>query len=125
MPGRRTLHQFRLQSMPDGSVQDDSAIRENTKRSCFLGRYAYGQNSAELAKKNRRLLISDEAEVERFYFASFKDMLQSHYKVICKAFVKFVELKKQSHYPYTKGDNSRHSMVARYERRPGCPTQRA
>ena len=50
-----------------------------------------------------RLLIGDEAEVERFYVASFKDMRQSSCKVISKAFVKFVEPKKQSH---TKGDTS-------------------
>ena len=47
---------------------------------------------------------TDEAEVQRFYFARFEDMNQSACKVIAKAFVKLVEPKKQARYPYIEGD---------------------
>jgi hypothetical protein len=50
-------------------------------------------------------MIGDEAEVERFYTCRFKDMQQSSCKVMGKAFVKLVEPKKQTHHPYTKGDD--------------------
>jgi hypothetical protein len=49
-------------------------------------------------------MIGNEAEVEKFYHCRFKDMQQSSCKIIGKAFVKLVEPKKQTHHPYTKGD---------------------
>jgi hypothetical protein len=55
-------------------------------------------------QKFQHLTIGDEAEVEKFYHVRFKDMQQSSCKVMGKAFVKLVEPKKQTHYPYTKGN---------------------
>ena len=52
----------------------------------------------------QQLAIGEEAEVERFYFSCFEDMKQSSCKIMAKAFVKLIEPKKQTHYPYTKGD---------------------
>lgn len=56
-------------------------------------------------KKTQQLMIGDAAEVEKFYQTRFKDMQQSSCKVMGKAFVKLVEPKKQTHHPYTKGDD--------------------
>ncbi len=55
-------------------------------------------------QKTQQLMIGDSAEVEKFYACRFKDMQQSSCKVMGKAFVKLVEPKKQTHHPYTKGD---------------------
>ena len=53
--------------------------------------------------KTQQLVIGDEAEVDKFYQVRFKDMQQFSCKIMGKAFVKLVEPKKQTHYPYTKG----------------------
>jgi hypothetical protein len=58
-------------------------------------------------RKTQTLRIGDTAEVERFYHTRFKDMQQSACKVMGKAFVKLVEPKKQTHHPYTKGDEKK------------------
>lgn len=58
-------------------------------------------------RKTQQLRIGDTAEVERFYHTRFKDMQQSSCKVMGKAFVKLVEPKKQTHHPYTKGDDKK------------------
>ena len=55
-------------------------------------------------RKTKQVAIDDEAEVELYYFACFQGMMQSSCKIMGKAFVKLVEPKKQTHYPYTKGD---------------------
>lgn len=55
-------------------------------------------------RKTQLLAIGNEKEVEEFYNVRFKDMQQCACKVMGKAFVKLVEPKKQTHYPYTKGD---------------------
>ncbi|TVY82745.1 Uncharacterized protein LSUE1_G001420 [Lachnellula suecica] len=55
-------------------------------------------------QKYQYLKIGDEEEVTKFYNLRFRDMQQSACKVMGKAFVKLVEPKKQTHYPYTKGD---------------------
>jgi len=51
------------------------------------------------------LKISDDAQVEAFYTTRFKNMQQAACKIMGKAFVKLVEPKKQTHHPYTKGDD--------------------
>ncbi|PVH82268.1 hypothetical protein DL98DRAFT_142922 [Cadophora sp. DSE1049] len=48
--------------------------------------------------------IGNDHQVNEYYFVRFKDMQQSACKVMGKAFVKLVEPKKQTHHPYTKGD---------------------
>ncbi len=55
--------------------------------------------------QKQTLVIGNEAEVEKFYTQRFKDMQQSACKVMGKAFVKLVEPKKQTHHPYTKGND--------------------
>jgi hypothetical protein len=52
---------------------------------------------------SRQLRIGDTEEVSKFYAQRFKDLQQSACKVIAKAFVKAIEPKKQTNYPYTKG----------------------
>ncbi|KUJ07360.1 uncharacterized protein LY89DRAFT_742991 [Mollisia scopiformis] len=53
----------------------------------------------------QQLMIGDSGEVEKFYHKRFQDMQQSSCKVIGKAFVKLMEPKKQTHHPYTKGND--------------------
>lgn len=57
--------------------------------------------------KTQQLRIGDDGEVHKFYNTRFKDMQQSSCKVLGKAFVKMIEPKKQTHHPYTKGDEKR------------------
>ncbi|KAI6246607.1 hypothetical protein HI914_05566 [Erysiphe necator] len=54
--------------------------------------------------KSQKLTIGNEADVDRFYYIRFKDMQQSSCKVMGKAFVKLVEPRKQTHHPYTGGN---------------------
>lgn len=52
----------------------------------------------------QQLIIGDSDEVWQYYQTRFRDMQQSACKVMGKAFVRLVEPKKQTHHPYTKGD---------------------
>jgi hypothetical protein len=56
--------------------------------------------------RTQQLVIQDSKEVFAFYVTRFKDMQQSACKIMGKAFVKLVEPKKQTHYPYTRGDEA-------------------
>ncbi|RKF57683.1 putative ydr124wp-like protein [Golovinomyces cichoracearum] len=58
-----------------------------------------------LMAKTQPLIIGNDADVDRFYFIRFKDMQQSSCKVMGKAFVKLVEPRKQTHHPYTGGND--------------------
>ncbi|ESZ92987.1 hypothetical protein SBOR_6653 [Sclerotinia borealis F-4128] len=60
-------------------------------------------SSSIVEKKTIQLRIGDEDEVEKFYTCRFIDMQQFSCKIMGKAFVKLIEPKKQTHYPYTKG----------------------
>jgi hypothetical protein len=57
-------------------------------------------------QKTRMMKIGDEHEVEEFYKARFRDMQQSACKVVGNAWVRLIEPRKQTHYPYTKGNIS-------------------
>lgn len=63
--------------------------------------YPEDESESPGVQKFQLLKIGDEAEVKKFYETRFKDLQQSACKVIGKAFVKFVEPKKQTHHPYT------------------------
>jgi hypothetical protein len=56
-------------------------------------------------QKRHQLIIGEKSEVEKFYVVRFMDMQQTSCKVMGKTFVKLVEPKKQSNYPYTKGND--------------------
>lgn len=56
-----------------------------------------------IERKTQSLEIGNSEEVEKFYYVRFKDMQQNACKIIGKAFVKLLEPKKQTHYPYTRG----------------------
>lgn len=75
---------------------------------------SYGHNSGRrrdrsidaapvVVQSTQQLRIGDEKEVTKFYHLRFKDLQQSACKIIGKIFVKVVEPKKQTHYPYTGG----------------------
>jgi hypothetical protein len=57
-------------------------------------------------QKTRMLRIDNAHEVEEFYKARFKDMQQSACKDMGNAWVKLIEPKKQTDYPYAKGNIS-------------------
>jgi hypothetical protein len=70
----------------------------------YQRRHANSDATLLPVQKIQQPAINDEAEIQRFYFARFEDMSQSACNVIAKVFVKLVEPKKQTHYPYIKGD---------------------
>jgi hypothetical protein len=51
----------------------------------------------------RTIAIGDDAARDKFYRQCLKNMQQNGCKVLGKAWVKLLEPKKQSTYPYTKG----------------------
>ncbi|KAG4028258.1 hypothetical protein MFRU_023g00930 [Monilinia fructicola] len=100
--GKRRRHRQLRQSSNDSD--DDSTGSKKTKR--YHRRYDDSSEDTQspiLERKTMRLRIGDEEEVTKFYSCRFKDMQQASCKVMGKAFVKLVEPRKQTHYPYTKG----------------------
>jgi hypothetical protein len=104
----RSRRQYPRQASDDSD--DDgptSAKRKRPRGSLYPLRYGGSNDDTPVpvpVQKTQQLVIGNEAEVEKFYFVRFKDMQQSSCKVMGKAFVKLVEPKKQTHHPYTKGD---------------------
>ncbi|KAM0176294.1 hypothetical protein ACHAPF_004944 [Botrytis cinerea] len=101
--GKRRRHRQLRQSSED-SDDDDSTGSKKTKRY----HHQYDDSSEDtpspiVERKTMLLRIGDEEEVTKFYSCRFKDMQQASCKVMGKAFVKLVEPRKQTHYPYTKG----------------------
>ncbi|KAI6715741.1 hypothetical protein JHW43_001688 [Diplocarpon mali] len=88
---------------------DGSRSAKRTRRGGNAARLRETSNdksSGSVSVVHKQLLrIGDAAEVERYYTIRFKDMQQSACKVMGKAFVKLIEPKKQTHHPYTKGDD--------------------
>ncbi|KAI9645822.1 hypothetical protein NHQ30_005257 [Ciborinia camelliae] len=100
--GKRRRHRQLRQSSDDSD--HDSAGSKKTKRY----HRQYDESSEEtpspiVERKTMQLKIGDEEEVTKFYSCRFKDMQQASCKIMGKAFVKLVEPRKQTHYPYTKG----------------------
>jgi len=92
-------------SRSEGSDDDDSSpARRKRARGSHCNRIKEDTPAVAPTLKTKQLIIGDEAEVKKFYVQRFKDMQQSSCKVLGKAFVKAVEPKKQTHHPYTKGD---------------------
>ena len=104
--GGRSRRLFPRQSRSQESDGDDSS---KGKRKRVRGSHYSRENDDTPVSvpvvKAQQLTVGDEAEVEAFYNTRFKDMQQSSCKVMGKAFVKLVEPKKQTHHPYTKGDD--------------------
>ncbi|RAL63369.1 hypothetical protein DID88_003792 [Monilinia fructigena] len=100
--GKRRRHRQLRQSSNDSD--DDSTGSKKTKR--YHRQYDDSSEDTQspiLERKTMPLRIGDEEEVTKFYSCRFKDMQQASCKVMGKAFVKLVEPRKQTHYPYTKG----------------------
>ncbi|KAM3074784.1 hypothetical protein ACMFMG_008200 [Clarireedia jacksonii] len=98
---RRRNHRMR-QHISDES-DDDSTDMKKSKRN-----HRHYDSSEDIAipiqeKKTQALVIGDSDEVTKLYHLRFKDMQQAACKIMGKAFVKLVEPRKQTHYPYTKG----------------------
>jgi len=98
---RRRNHRMRQHTSDESG--DDSTDTKKTKRN-----HRHYDSSEDLAipiqeKKTQALIIGDSDEVTKLYHLRFKDMQQAACKIMGKAFVKLVEPRKQTHYPYTKG----------------------
>jgi hypothetical protein len=104
--GGRSRRNYERQSRSGDSGEADST---KGKRKRVRGsQYSFDDDDTPIpvpVVKAQQLTIGNEAEVEAFYNTRFKDMQQSSCKVMGKAFVKLVEPKKQTHHPYTKGDD--------------------
>ena len=104
--GSETSRQRRRKSRSEESEGDGSV---GAKRRCkgYGGQYRKETNEEmPVAQSTQRhdIEIGNDDQVHAYYFVRLKDMQQLACKVIGKAFVKLVEPKKQTHYPYTKGD---------------------
>ncbi|CCU76031.1 hypothetical protein BGHDH14_bgh05952 [Blumeria hordei DH14] len=103
--------EYPLQRLSDAKSEesDDGQSPRSRKRARVQMRRQYlgSVESAATtpAPKTQPLTIGNDADVESFYFIRFKDMQQSSCKVMGKAFVKLVEPKKQTHHPYTGGND--------------------
>jgi hypothetical protein len=98
---RRRNHRMRHHTSDESG--DDSTDTKKTKRN-----HRHYDSNEDLAipiqeKKTQALIIGDSDEVTKLYHLRFKDMQQAACKIMGKAFVKLVEPRKQTHYPYTKG----------------------
>lgn len=101
--GKRRRHR-QLRHSSDDSDDCDSTGSKKAKR--YHRQYDDSSEdtpSPIVERKTMQLRIGDEEEVTKFYHCRFKDMQQASCKVMGKAFVKLVEPRKQTHYPYTKG----------------------
>jgi len=99
--------QYQRYSRSEDSDGDDSlnGKRKRSRPSNYYGANLDDETPRPTAIQGTQpLRIGDESEVRKFYHVRFKDMQQSSCKVMGKAFVKLVEPKKQTHHPYTKGD---------------------
>ncbi|KAI9050195.1 hypothetical protein LZ554_006336 [Drepanopeziza brunnea f. sp. 'monogermtubi'] len=56
-------------------------------------------------QERQQLVIGNEGDVLQYYHRRFREMQQSACKVMGKAFVRLIEPKKQTHHPYTKGND--------------------
>jgi len=100
--GVEDRRRFSRQPRSEGSDEENPRLRKRSRPTLY-GQYNEPENTVQ-SQKYQQLVIGDEEEVEKFYCQRFRDMQQSSCKVIGKAFVKLVEPKKQTHYPYTKGE---------------------
>lgn len=91
---------------------DDDAYGSRRKRVRGLPDQQFCRRFSEVSDDNatpvrvaqyKTLRLSDEDEVVAFYIQRFRDLQQSACKVIAKAFVKLLEPKKQTNFPYTGG----------------------
>ncbi|RFU24067.1 hypothetical protein B7463_g12271, partial [Scytalidium lignicola] len=106
---RRRMSQSGSRMYQRGQSYDSDSDTSGKRR-----KRSYGQNSGRrrersidaapvVVQSTQQLRIGDEKEVTKFYHLRFKDLQQSACKIIGKIFVKVVEPKKQTHYPYTGG----------------------
>ena len=58
------------------------------------------------AIRTRQIAIGDEKKITEFLINRLKMCQQNACKIAAKAFVKAIEPKKQTNYPYTKAENS-------------------
>ena len=68
-----------------------------------------GEEYAGQGLEYHPLIISDEDAITTFYMTRLRQMQQLMCKVVAKAWIKVIEPKKQSNYPYNRGNESRPS----------------
>ena len=107
--GSSDRSRYRKNRSEDSEEDGTSSSSRRSKRPRYPGQYHRSHSNDDTpipvpVVKFQEMEIGNEEEVEKFYGVRFKDMQQSACKVMGKAFVKLVEPKKQTHHPYTKGD---------------------
>lgn len=99
--GRRYHQQRRSSDESDEEGSSFSRKRPRFPRGSHQGSI---EEQAVPIRKTQSVRVDDEEELEKLYNVRFKDMHQNACKIMGKAFVKLVEPKKQTHHPYTKGN---------------------
>lgn len=102
-PAKRRRHRQLRQSSNDSDNHSTGSKKAKRYRRQFDDS-SEDAPSPIVERKTMLLKISDEEEVTKFYSCRFKDMQQTSCKLMGKAFVKLVEPRKQTHHPYTGGD---------------------
>jgi hypothetical protein len=99
--GKRRRHRPRYHNSSD--TDEESSDTKKTKK--HHRQYGFGDDPSPpiIERKTQSLRIGDEEEVGNLYTLRFRDMQQYACKLIGKIFVKVIEPRKQTHYPYTKG----------------------
>jgi hypothetical protein len=106
---RRNVRRVTAESYEsDSSYESDTSL--TIEKRTWAGRPGSYADNDDTSKSPllhfEYLTIGDEVEVKKYYVQRFRDIGQSLCKVLGKAFIKLVEPKKQTLYPYLKGDSS-------------------
>lgn len=94
----------------DSENEEPSSAKSASRKRARFSRYppTVPEDDAPLpvpVRNTRQLTIGDSGEVNQFYTQRFKDLQQGACKYIAKAFVKIMEPKKQTNFPYTGGND--------------------
>lgn len=101
---RQGLRYGRPPPSGQGSVRDQTVQWKTRKRqrvSAPRRKSEPEEDAPMIATMRRPLCIAHTSEVWKFYDQQFRNCQQSACKLIAKAWIKVVEPKKQSNYPYT------------------------
>lgn len=103
---RHNRHRSRKDFKQEDSDDEDSTVTLQKGRKRLRGSQAKTPErkpSMPQSMRMRSLRIGDTAEVTKFYEGRFRDIQQAACKIIAKAFIKVVEPRKQTNFPYTGG----------------------
>lgn len=102
---RTRLRQDLIKEDSDDDDDDDEGIIQKGRKRLRGAQDDDDDKAAVMAHstRTRELRIADTEEVTKFFEGRFRDLQQAACKIIAKAFVKVVEPRKQTNFPYTGG----------------------